>query len=170
MGTITFYRLNMMISGACTALVCLIMFALMLYHATHLSKPREQIKYDRLPTSKDTALTQPRIMKICMLLPLYTITSFISICFPKADVYLEPWLEVFQAVALGAFFLLLCDFIASDNQTEVDVFFAAFEAPQKKNGDRVHGLAWFRVCMRCTPRESDNLGRLELANADEGSL
>ncbi|KAJ5190997.1 uncharacterized protein N7498_009982 [Penicillium cinerascens] len=127
-GTISFYRLNMMASGACTGLVCLIMFGLMFYHATHLSKPREQIK----------------IMKICMLLPLYTITSFVSVCFPKADVYLEPWLEVFQAIALASFFLLLCEFIASDNQTEVDVFFAAFEAPKKKNGERMHGLEWFR--------------------------
>lgn len=159
-----------MISGACTALVCLIMFGLMLYHATHLSKPREQIKYDRIFTLKNTALTQTRIMKVCMLLPLYTLTSFISVCFPKADVYLEPWLEMFQAVALGAFFLLLCEFIASDNQTEVEVFFAAFEAPQKKNGDRVHGLAWFRVRMRCIPRASNSLGNFELANTKKRSL
>lgn len=96
-------------------------------------------------------------MKICMLLPLYTVTSFMSICFPKADVYLEPWLEFFQGVALGAFFLLMCEFISSDNQAEVDVFFGAFEVPQKKNGDRVGGLEWFRVCMQHVRVSSNTL-------------
>ncbi|KAJ5149524.1 hypothetical protein N7448_001102 [Penicillium atrosanguineum] len=128
-GTISFYHLNMMISGASAALVCLIIFSLMFWHATHLSKPREQIK----------------IMKICMLLPLYSVVSFISIVFPHANIYLEPWLELFQGVALGAFFLLLCEFISSDTQTEVNLFFAAFEVPQTKTGDDpVNGLEWFR--------------------------
>ena len=89
-------------------------------------------------------------MKICMLLPLYSVTSFISIVFPHADIYLEPWLELFQSVALGAFFLLLCEFISSDSQTEVDTFFAAFEVPQKKTGgEPINGLGWFRVCVQC---------------------
>ncbi|KAJ5376953.1 hypothetical protein N7509_013839 [Penicillium cosmopolitanum] len=118
----------MIISGACTALVVLVMFSLMFWHAIHLSKPREQIK----------------IMKICILLPLYTVTSFLSICFPRAYTFLAPWLEVFQAVALGSFFLLLCEFISKDSATEIDIFFVAFEAPQKKGKSHITGLEWFR--------------------------
>ncbi|KAA8648645.1 hypothetical protein EYZ11_010637 [Aspergillus tanneri] len=61
-----------------------------------------------------------------------------------ASVYLEPWLEYMQAMALGSFFLLLCQFISGDYQTEVGLFFAAFEAPQEKNKPQVSGLEWFR--------------------------
>ncbi|KAE8378018.1 organic solute transporter Ostalpha-domain-containing protein [Aspergillus bertholletiae] len=118
----------MIISGCCTAFVCLVVFGLMALHATHLSRPSEQIK----------------TMKVCLLIPLYTISSFLSICFPTAAVYLEPWLEYMQAMALGSFFLLLCQFISGDYQTEVSLFFAAFEVPRKKNQSTVSGLEWFR--------------------------
>ncbi|KAJ5636861.1 uncharacterized protein N7484_010174 [Penicillium longicatenatum] len=127
--SMSFYSLNMIISGACTAFVCVAIFILMFWHAIHLSKPREQIK----------------ILKICFLIPLYTITSFLSICYPHAFVYLTPWLDLFQAVALGSFFLLLCEFIARDSQANVDVFFVAFQPPQKKgNKAPLTGLEWFR--------------------------
>ncbi|KAJ5526559.1 hypothetical protein N7513_010718 [Penicillium frequentans] len=125
----SFYRLNMIISGACTAFVCIAIFSLMFWHAIHLSKPREQIK----------------ILKICFLIPLYTIASFLSICYPHAFVYLSPWLELFQAVALGSFFLLLCEFISSDSRSDLDVFFIAFQPPQKKQKKAsMTGLEWFR--------------------------
>jgi len=35
----------MILSGSCAAFACLVIFALMFMHATHLSKPNEQIKY-----------------------------------------------------------------------------------------------------------------------------
>lgn len=41
---ISFHKFNMIFSGACTVLTILIIFILMALHATHLSKPREQIK------------------------------------------------------------------------------------------------------------------------------
>ncbi|KAE8391678.1 hypothetical protein BDV23DRAFT_182266 [Aspergillus alliaceus] len=63
-----------------------------------------------------------------------------------ASVYLKPypWLGYMQAMALGSSFLLLCQFISGDYQTEVSLFFAAFAAPQKKNKPQVSGLEWFR--------------------------
>ncbi|KAJ5966507.1 hypothetical protein N7481_013221 [Penicillium waksmanii] len=82
--------------------------------------------------------------EICILLPLYTITSFLSICFPQAYTSLAPWLDAFQEVALGSFFLLLCEFISKDSATEIDIFFVAFEAPQKKGKPYMIGLEWFR--------------------------
>ncbi|KAJ5934092.1 hypothetical protein N7466_003639, partial [Penicillium verhagenii] len=128
---LSFHRLNMIISGASTAFVCIAIFSLMFWHAIHLSNPREQIKYV--------------ILRISLLIPLYTITSFLSICKPYAYVYITPWLELFQAVALGSFFLLLCEFISRDSQSEIDVFFSAFQAPQKKqNKPSLGGLEWFR--------------------------
>ncbi|KAJ5732995.1 hypothetical protein N7533_013442 [Penicillium manginii] len=86
-----------------------------------------------------------RITKICILLPLCTITSFLSVCFPHAYTSLKPWLDVFQAVALGSFFLLLCELISKDSDTETDIFFTAFEVPQNKGKSHLTGLKWFRV-------------------------
>jgi hypothetical protein len=82
-------------------------------------------------------------MRVSSLIPLYSIFSLLSICFPKAKVYLLPWLEVFQSISLSAFFLLMCDYI-SPSQKQRDVFFAGFTYQDKKKGD-VNGLMWFRV-------------------------
>jgi hypothetical protein len=43
-GSLSSYHFNMILSGACVCLVCLIISILMFRQATHLSKPREQIK------------------------------------------------------------------------------------------------------------------------------
>ncbi|KAL4905595.1 hypothetical protein BDW74DRAFT_152855 [Aspergillus multicolor] len=97
-GPLSFQHFNMILSGACTGLVCIIIFLLTAQHAMHLSKPKEQIK----------------IIKISLLLPLYTITSFLAICLPRASVYISPWMEVYQAIALVTFFLLLCEYVSAD--------------------------------------------------------
>ncbi|KAJ5219627.1 hypothetical protein N7468_008831 [Penicillium chermesinum] len=128
-GSISFHKFNMILSGGCTVLVILTVFILMALHATHLSRPREQIK----------------IMKISALLPLYSITSWLCLAFPHQAAYIDPWISVFESAALGSFFLLMCEFISTDSRTELDLFFSAFQVPQKK-GDkkRIGGLAWFR--------------------------
>ncbi|KAJ3955664.1 hypothetical protein N0V92_007813 [Colletotrichum tropicale] len=43
-GTMSFYKFNMILSGSFTAAACLIIFVFMFLHATHLSKSNEQIK------------------------------------------------------------------------------------------------------------------------------
>ena len=86
-------------------------------------------------------------MKIGCLIPFYSIFSFLSICFPKAYVYLDPWLDVFQSVALGSFFLLMCEFV-SPSAEQRDVFFAALKVPDKKAaGGTGGGLVWYRVSL-----------------------
>lgn len=85
-------------------------------------------------------------MKICSLVPLYSIISFITIVAPNTFVYLTPWLELFQAWALGSFFLLLCEFVSPSTQFR-DVFFAALEVPRSRRakGQQQDGLEWYRV-------------------------
>lgn len=92
----------------------------------------------------DTLDVPSRIMRIASLIPLYSIFSFLSICFPNAFVYLVPWASLFQALALGSFFLLMCEFV-SPNSTQRDVFFAALELPSKNGTTRPLGLRWFKV-------------------------
>lgn len=86
-------------------------------------------------------------MKISGLLPMYSILSWLCLAFPKQASSIDPWIDVFEAFALGAFFLLLCEFISSDSRTELDLFFSAFQLPQKKGKKQVGGLPWFRVSM-----------------------
>lgn len=82
-------------------------------------------------------------MRVSMLIPLYSLFSFLSVCFPKARVYLLPWLDVFQANSLCAFFLLMCTYI-SPYEDQRDMLFAAMTILDKKQGE-VNGLAWYRV-------------------------
>ncbi|KAK2060047.1 hypothetical protein LY76DRAFT_645023 [Colletotrichum caudatum] len=127
-GSISFYTFNRILSGSFTAASCLVIFSLMFLHATHLSKSNEQIK----------------ILRISLLIPFWSIFSFLAVCFPTAEVYLHPWLEFVQAICLGTFFLLLCEFV-SPSAHHRDVFFAALTVKNKKAADgEENGLEWFR--------------------------
>ncbi|KAF9871477.1 duf300 domain-containing protein [Colletotrichum karsti] len=127
-GGMSFYKFNMILSGSFAAASCLIIFVHMFLHATHLSKKNEQIK----------------ILRISLIIPFWSIISFLSICFPAAQVYLEPWLEVVQAVCLGTFFLLMCEFVSPSEQHR-DVFFAALTVKDKKSETGTQdGLQWFQ--------------------------
>jgi hypothetical protein len=84
-------------------------------------------------------------MKIAILIPFYSIFSFLSICFPKSSVSLTPWVNVVEAFAMGSFFLLMCEFV-SPSAAKRDVFFAALLVPDKKApGGQGGGLGWYRV-------------------------
>jgi hypothetical protein len=87
-------------------------------------------------------------MRICTLVPIYSLFSFLAICFPDSYVYLVPWLDLFQSLAMLAFFLLICEFI-SGNSDERASFFAALRVPKRRGSlEIVDGLLWFRVCGR----------------------
>ncbi|GKZ26931.1 hypothetical protein AbraIFM66951_005135 [Aspergillus brasiliensis] len=133
-GNLSFYQFNMIVSGICTAIVLFLILGLMGRHAMHMSNPNEQLK----------------IMRICNLIPSYQILSYISICFPNSYIYLQGFTEVLQGVALYAFLMLLCDYMASDDQSKVK-FFSSLETkrqwqPKKKrNGLAFLSLTWYSV-------------------------
>ena len=85
-------------------------------------------------------------MRVALLVPMYSIFSFLSIVFPQAKVYLLPWLDVFQANSMAAFFLLVCDYV-SPNTRQRDLFFAAMTIPDRKKDGTLgeEGLTWYRV-------------------------
>jgi len=84
-------------------------------------------------------------MKICLLIPFFSTFSFLSILSPGSYIYLSPWLDVNESIAMGSFFLLLCEYV-SENRTERDMFFATLVITVKKtqNGKK-GGLPWYRV-------------------------
>ncbi|KAH8665420.1 organic solute transporter Ostalpha-domain-containing protein [Ilyonectria robusta] len=127
-GDTSFYTFNKILSGSCAAFACLVIFFCIFMHATHYSKPHEQSK----------------ILKVSLLIPFYAIICFLSIAFPEAFVYLDPWLEFVQSISLGAYFLLMCQFV-SPSDTQRDVFFASLVIEDKKSpSGQKDGLVWFR--------------------------
>jgi len=44
-GNLTFYQFNIILSGVCTVVTTVVIFAKMVMHATHMSNPKEQLKY-----------------------------------------------------------------------------------------------------------------------------
>ena len=151
LGSTSFYELNMIVSGICVALACVVACIHLSRFATHLSNPGEQVKYEAPPESfyPVTVLISlpqtPRIMRVFTLIPLYSVLSFLSICVPRAMVYLHPWLDVFQSQALVSFFLLMCEFVAPTHDQR-DIFFAALPTRDKKSPQgRRDNLGWYRV-------------------------
>ncbi|KAF4339938.1 hypothetical protein FBEOM_6163 [Fusarium beomiforme] len=113
MAVLVVLLLSMIIGGACAACALLIMFFVNMMHATHLSNPTEQVK----------------IMRIGTLISAFSIISFLSICFPKASVYIEPWLHVYEGFALGSFFLLLCDYVSPNRDQQDTRWVMIFQMP-----------------------------------------
>lgn len=139
-----FFTISKIITGASACFVLLSLFVLMFRHATHLSRPNEQLN----------------ILRICCYLPVFAIGCFLEVSFPNAYVYINPWLDFVQSIALCNFFLLMCQFVSPSDEHR-EVFFAALKVPQKKKkssarrgrGRRgepeveeepINGLEWYR--------------------------
>lgn len=127
-GGYTFHELGTIISGSAAAFAFLSVSLLMFRHATHLSKPNEQLK----------------ILRICMLIPVVAVVQFIGQVVPATYFYLTPWADLMQAYALGNFFLLLLEFI-SPHHSQREFFFSGLQVPQKKKGKGpTDGLTWYK--------------------------
>lgn len=122
-GGYDFFTINQIVTGSCACFTLLSLFILMFRHATHFSRPNEQLN----------------IMRIICYLPVFAIGCFLEVSFPNAYVYINPWLDFSQALALCNFFLLLCHFV-SPADSHRELFFAGLKVPQrKKRGGRRGG-------------------------------
>lgn len=139
----TFYWLNLYVTAGCAAFTTLSLLVLMARHATHLSRPNEQLN----------------ILRICCYLPIFAIGLFLEAAFPNSYAYVSPWLDFFQAIALANFFLLMCQYI-SPSDAQRDAFFVVFKVPASKgpcgcggrgNGKQKerNGLEWYRSLWWC---------------------
>ncbi|OBT56755.1 hypothetical protein VE04_03929 [Pseudogymnoascus sp. 24MN13] len=132
-GSMTFYTFDMILGGASAAFAVIAIFLHLLNHATHLSVPREQLK----------------IMRVALLVPSYSIICFLCICLPNAAVYLLPWLDVFTASCLAAYFLLLCEYVSPHDHGR-DLFFSTIELKDKRARKQgMDGAKWFRQRWIC---------------------
>lgn len=86
-----------------------------------------------------------RIMRIINMLPSYSGVSYAALAWPNVSVYLSGWVEVFQAVALYAFLMLLIDFLAPSDEERIS-FFASLRVKKTfKKGKYREGLSWLKV-------------------------
>lgn len=115
-GAWDFFTLSEVVTGACAAFTLASILALMARHATHLSRPNEQLN----------------ILRIASYLPILAVGSFIRVAAPSSFIYLDPWLDLAQAVALCNFFLLVCQFVSPSGRRR-EMFFAGLQASAKKS-------------------------------------
>lgn len=100
----------------------------MFRHATHLSKPNEQLK----------------ILRICLVIPVNSAIQLVGLIVPAAYFYIIPWGDMMQSFAIGNFFLLMLEFISPD-EAQRDMFFSALQIPAKKAGKAPKdGVKWYR--------------------------
>lgn len=84
-------------------------------------------------------------MRIVNMLPSYSIVSYAAIVWPDSYVYLSEWVEVFQAIALYAFLMLLIDFLAPTDEERISFFASLRVRKTFKKGKYREGLSWLKV-------------------------
>ena len=87
-----------------------------------------------------------RILRIIALVPVYALVFFLAGSVPSAAIYLEPWADAYEAVALTSYFLLLVTYVVPDPRKR-DGFFDQLQQPNSNEGS----LTWYRVslCRNC---------------------
>lgn len=128
-GSLTFHEVCSIIAGCAAGFSTLSILILMFRHATHLSRPNEQLK----------------ILRICLLIPVCSIIQLIGQLKPEAYFFIVPWAELMQSMALGNFFLLMLEFI-SPHHNQREFFFSALQVPAKRSRKRApkNGMRWYR--------------------------
>ncbi|KAI1264969.1 organic solute transporter Ostalpha-domain-containing protein [Xylariaceae sp. FL1019] len=124
-GSYDFYHLNVIISGIFALLAIFITIGLIVRHATHISKPRQQLQ----------------IIRICTFVPLFAIGLWVSIYLPRAYVYIDASIFIIEPIAVTCFYFFVCE-IASlhispgGNPSFRDVFLAPLIAAAHRCGNQ----------------------------------
>lgn len=145
-GGLTFHRLGLILCAAFGLVSVIIALLLVFRHATHYLKPVEQ----------------RNIIRILLMIPVYSIVSFFSIVFYRKSVYFDVLRDCYEAFAIASFFALLCNYVAPNlhdqkeyfrTLTPVNWFWKMFGLQYLTGGENKgilrrprSGLTWFNVC------------------------
>ena len=142
-----FHQLTIILSGAFAAAACIISALAILQHAFHFSNHEEQKKFVDIPASFAMHVTNvdSRIIRIMALIPCYAILSFLGASFPNASVYVQPWTDAYESMALANFFLLMVHWVAPVPETREAVFAKLEGKDSKGNATGGGSTAWFHV-------------------------
>ncbi|KAF4549248.1 Organic solute transporter Ostalpha-like protein 1 [Elsinoe fawcettii] len=142
---ITWHRLGLIISAVFGLISVIVALWLIFRHATHYSKPTEQ----------------KHIIRILLMIPVYSTVSFLSYLHYRHAIYYEVLRDCYEAFAIASFFTLMCHYIAPDLHEQKEYFrslrpvnwFWSVFGLQKCTGGRDRGLlrvprsglTWFNV-------------------------
>jgi hypothetical protein len=58
------------------------------------------------------------------MVPVFSLVSFLSVAFYDTAIYIKPVEDLYEAIALASFFLLLCEFV-QENEDDRQAFLAS---------------------------------------------
>lgn len=105
-GSLTFHQLALIIAAASTLVAIVMSFYLIMMHALHYTKPREQ----------------KHIIRILFMVPIYASASFLSLRFYWHAIYFQVISDCYEAFAISSFFALLCHYMAPDLHEQKEYF------------------------------------------------
>ena len=143
----TYHHFGLFLSAAFGLVATCIGLFLIFAHATHYLKPYEQ----------------KHIIRILLLIPIYSTVSFLSYLHYTHAVYYDVLEGCYEAFAISSFFTLMCHYIAPNLHDQKDYFrtlepknwFWGVFGLQKCTGGESKGpfrkprsgLTWFNVCL-----------------------
>ncbi|KAI0467175.1 organic solute transporter Ostalpha-domain-containing protein [Xylaria cf. heliscus] len=102
-GSLDFYHVNVIVSGALAIFSTLVTLALIWRHATNMSRPREQLY----------------IIRICLLLPIFAVALWVGVYIPRTYVYLYAVIVICEPITLTCFYLFICETLAAPVSTSL---------------------------------------------------
>ncbi|KAK5137860.1 hypothetical protein LTR08_006629 [Meristemomyces frigidus] len=102
----TFHHFGLFLSAVFGLISVVITLWLTFQHATHYLRPWEQ----------------RHIIRILLMIPVYSIVSFLSYLFYTKAVYFEVLRDCYEAFAIASFFTLLCHYVAPDLHEQKEFF------------------------------------------------
>lgn len=143
-GSLTFHGFSVGLAGCFTLAAGLLSFYLMFRHATNYTCPGEQrLYYSNSPhRRKSIALTlRPNsILRILLMVPIYSIACRLSIKFYQHHTYFEAIHQLYEALVLASFFMLLCRYLAPDHRSLKEKFKTVTPRPW------MPPIAWLAMC------------------------
>ncbi|KAH9835097.1 DUF300-domain-containing protein [Teratosphaeria destructans] len=122
--TVTFHHLGLFLAAVFGGISIIIAMVLVMGHATHYLRPWEQ----------------KHIIRILLMIPIYSGVSFLSFVYYRKAVYWEVIGNCYEAFAIASFFTLLCHYIAPNLHEQKEYF----RGIQVKNW--FLGVFWLQKC------------------------
>lgn len=152
---VSFHHFGLFLAAVFGLVSIVVSLFLVFLHATHYLKPWEQ----------------RHIIRILLMIPIYSTVSFLSYLYYRHAVYFEVLRDCYEAFAIASFFTLLCHYIAPNlhdqkeyfrGMTPINWFWGVFFLQKCTGGEHKgplrrprSGLTWFNVsspmrAMYCT--------------------
>jgi len=104
--SVTFHDLSIVLAAVFGLISVMVALFLVFEHATHYLRPWEQ----------------RHIIRILIMIPIYSTVSFLSIVFYRKSTYFEVLGACYEAFAIASFFTLLCNYVAPNLHEQKEYF------------------------------------------------